>query len=158
MYTGSSDLTTGLHKPMIHLLLEWNLTFLLDTKIQLQCKTYRHHKMLVQLRVQVIILCVVMKGRIATAQCTARAAFWPMLLNPLGIWKICWKTLTAVHSGKIQWVKKLSQCLAVLERLAWHKSSKLRNNLKIIYVVLGYLSFQISFNARDLEQNWWNAR
>jgi hypothetical protein len=32
----------------------------------------------------------------------------------------------------IQWVKKLSQCLAVLERLTWHKSSKLCNNLKII--------------------------
>jgi hypothetical protein len=53
----------------------------------------------------------------------------------------------------IQWVKKLSQCLAVLERLTWHKSSKLCNNLKIIYVILGYLSFQISLNARDLEQN-----
>jgi hypothetical protein len=58
----------------------------------------------------------------------------------------------------IQWVKKLSQCLAVLERLTWHKSSKLHNNLKIIYVILGYLSFQISLNTRDLEQNGWNAR
>jgi hypothetical protein len=53
----------------------------------------------------------------------------------------------------LQWVKKLSQCLAVLEGLTWHKSSKLYNNLKIIYVILGHLSFQISFNPRDLEQN-----
>jgi hypothetical protein len=41
----------------------------------------------------------------------------------------------------LQWVKKLSQCLAILKRLAWHKSSKLHNNLKIIYVILGHLSF-----------------
>jgi hypothetical protein len=54
---------------------------------------------------------------------------------------------------EVQWVKKLSQCLAVLERLTWHKSSKLHNNLKIIYVILGHFSFQISRNARDLEQN-----
>jgi hypothetical protein len=51
----------------------------------------------------------------------------------------------------IQWVKKLSQCLAVLERLTWHKSNKLRNNLKIIYVILGHLSFHISLNSRDLK-------
>jgi hypothetical protein len=43
--------------------------------------------------------------------------------------------------ASVQWVKKLSQCLAVLERPAWHKLSKLHNNLKIIYVILGYLSF-----------------
>jgi hypothetical protein len=55
--------------------------------------------------------------------------------------------------AEVQWVKKLSQCLAVLEGLTWHKSSKLYNNLKIIYVILGHLSFQISFNSRDLEQN-----
>jgi hypothetical protein len=58
----------------------------------------------------------------------------------------------------VQWVKKLSQCLAVLERLTWNKSSKLSNNLKIIYVILDHLSFQISLNAHDLEQNGWNAR
>jgi hypothetical protein len=51
----------------------------------------------------------------------------------------------------VQWVKKLSQCLDVLERLTWHKSNKLCNNLKIIYVILGYLSFHISLNARDLK-------
>ena len=33
----------------------------------------------------------------------------------------------------IQWVKKLSQCLAVLKRLTCRKSSKLYNNVKIIY-------------------------
>jgi hypothetical protein len=43
--------------------------------------------------------------------------------------------------AEVQWVKKLSQCLAVLERLAWHKSSKLHNTLKIIYVILSHLSF-----------------
>jgi hypothetical protein len=53
----------------------------------------------------------------------------------------------------LQWVKKLSQCLAVLERLTWHKSNKLSNNLKIIYVILGYLGFYINLNARDLKQN-----
>jgi hypothetical protein len=51
----------------------------------------------------------------------------------------------------LQWVKKLSQCLAVLERLTWHKSNKLCNNLKIIYVILGHLSFHISLNSRDLK-------
>jgi hypothetical protein len=54
-------------------------------------------------------------------------------------------------SPHVQWVKKLSQCLAVLERLTWHKSNKLYNNLKIIYVILGHLSFHISLNARDLK-------
>jgi hypothetical protein len=40
-----------------------------------------------------------------------------------------------------------------LERLTWHKSNKLCNNLKIIYVILGHLSFYISLNARDLKSN-----
>jgi hypothetical protein len=56
---------------------EENLLFLVDTKMQLQAgETYRHDKMLgsVQLRVQVIILRVVSKGRIATAGCSARVA------------------------------------------------------------------------------------
>jgi len=35
----------------------------------------------------------------------------------------------------VQWVKKLSQCLAVLKRLTCRKTSKLCNNLKIIYVI-----------------------
>jgi hypothetical protein len=51
----------------------------------------------------------------------------------------------------VQWVKKLSQCLAVLERLTWHKSNKLCNNLKLIYVILGHLSFYISLNPRNLK-------
>jgi hypothetical protein len=59
----------------------------------------------------------------------------------------------AVHlpDPELQWVKKLSQCLAILKRLTWHKSDKLHNNLKIIYVILGHLSFHISLNARDLK-------
>ena len=36
----------------------------------------------------------------------------------------------------IQLLKKLSQCLAVLQRLMQHKSNKLHNILKIIYVIL----------------------
>ncbi len=56
-------------------------------------------------------------------------------------------------TSKVQWVKKLSQCLAVLERLTWHKSSKLHNNLKLIYVILGHLSFQINLISCDLKQN-----
>jgi hypothetical protein len=59
-----------------HILHEENLSFLVDTKMQLQAgQTYRHDKMLgsVRLRVQVIILRVVSKGRIATARCSARA-------------------------------------------------------------------------------------
>jgi hypothetical protein len=58
-----------------------------------------------------------------------------------------------VEGEHVQWVKKLSQCLAILERLTWHKSNKLCNNLKIIYVILGHLSFYISLNARDLKSN-----
>jgi hypothetical protein len=42
---------------------------------------------------------------------------------------------------RLQLLKKLSQCLAVLKRLTWHKSDKLHNNLKIVYVILCHLSF-----------------
>jgi len=60
---------------------------------------------------------------------------------------------------EVQWVKKLSQCLAVLERLTCRKTSKLHNNLKtsklhnnlkIIYEILGYLGFQTSPILYDL--------
>jgi hypothetical protein len=51
---------------------------------------------------------------------------------------------------KLQWVKKLSQCLAVLERLTCQKTIKLQNNLKIIYGILGYLGFQTSPISCDL--------
>ena len=54
----------------------------------------------------------------------------------------------------LQWVKKLSQCLAVLKRLTCRKSSKLCNNVKIIYVILHYLSSYISPRSCDLKQNW----
>jgi hypothetical protein len=64
----------------VHILHEENLSFfLVDTQMQLQVgEAYRHDKMLgsVQLRVQVIILRVISKGRIATARCSARAASW----------------------------------------------------------------------------------
>ena len=36
----------------------------------------------------------------------------------------------------LQLLKKLSQCLAVVQRLMQHKSNKLDNNLTIIYVIL----------------------
>jgi hypothetical protein len=55
----------------------------------------------------------------------------------------------------LQWLKKLSQCLATLERLACHKSTKIDidNNLKIIYVILHHLGFRISFRSCDLDKN-----
>ena len=37
---------------------------------------------------------------------------------------------------QVQSLKKLSQCLAALQRLMQHKSKKLHNNMKIIYVIL----------------------
>ena len=36
----------------------------------------------------------------------------------------------------IQLLKKLSQCLAILESLTWDKSNKLDNILKIIYIIV----------------------
>ena len=36
----------------------------------------------------------------------------------------------------LQLLKKLSQCLAILESLTWHKSNKLANILKIIYIIV----------------------
>jgi hypothetical protein len=56
-------------------------------------------------------------------------------------------------AGILQWLKKLSQCLATLERLACHKSNKIDNNLKIIYVILHYLGFRISPRSCDLDTN-----
>ena len=53
-------------------------------------------------------------------------------------WTDSLRTLTHID---LQWVKKLSQCLALLKRLVWRKSNKLHNNLKIIYVILDYLGF-----------------
>ena len=40
------------------------------------------------------------------------------------------------HRYSIQWVKKPSQCLAVLQRLTRNKSEKIGNDLKIIYVIV----------------------
>jgi hypothetical protein len=40
-----------------------------------------------------------------------------------------------IRDTELQWVKKLSQCLAVLERLTCRTTSKLHNNLKIIYEI-----------------------
>jgi hypothetical protein len=39
-------------------------------------------------------------------------------------------------SPGLQLLKKPSQCFAILERLTWHKSNKLSNILKIIYVIV----------------------
>ena len=46
--------------------------------------------------------------------------------------------LTIFHCVKdhIQLLKKLSQCLVILESLTWHKSNKLANILKIIYTIV----------------------
>jgi hypothetical protein len=56
-------------------------------------------------------------------------------------------------SPVVQWVKKLSQCLAVLERLTCRKPNKLCNNLQIIYIILGYLGFQTNPISCDLDYN-----
>jgi hypothetical protein len=53
----------------------------------------------------------------------------------------------------LQWLKKLSQCLATLERLACHKSHKIDNNLKIIYVILHHLGFRIHPRSCNLDKN-----
>ena len=37
---------------------------------------------------------------------------------------------------ELQWVKKLSQCLAISERVVCNKSNKLHKNVKIIYVIV----------------------
>ena len=60
----------------------------------------------------------------------------------------------AEYGLHVQLLKKLSQCLAVLQRLMWCRSNKLYNNLKIIGVILCHLSFLTSPEARDLDQNW----
>jgi len=41
-----------------------------------------------------------------------------------------------LRTAYVQWVKKLSQCLALLKRLTCQKSSKLCNNVKIIYLLI----------------------
>jgi hypothetical protein len=45
----------------------------------------------------------------------------------------CLSGCTLFTKFDIQWLKKPSQCLAILERLTWDKSNKLCNNLKIIF-------------------------
>ena len=40
------------------------------------------------------------------------------------------------NEAELQSLKKPSQCFAVLGRLTWHKSNKLPNNLKIIYIIV----------------------
>jgi len=71
----------------------------------------------------------------------------------------CWQWMVMPPNwGDIQWVKKLSQCLAILERLTQNKSDKLCNNMKIIYVILGHLSFQNNPRSCDLDQNWWSTK
>jgi hypothetical protein len=61
------------------------------------------------------------------------------------------KTLAFGHHWSS--LKKLSQCLATLERLACHKSNQIDNTLKIIYIILHYLGFQISPISCDLDKN-----
>ena len=43
---------------------------------------------------------------------------------------------SCIYMQFIQWVKKLSQCLAVSERVICNKSNKLHKNVKIIYVIV----------------------
>jgi hypothetical protein len=54
-----------------------------------------------------------------------------LLFSLTHCYELVFHTCTA-SSRVVQWLKKLSQCLAILERLTWDKSNKLCNNLKII--------------------------
>jgi hypothetical protein len=54
---------------------------------------------------------------------------------------------------RIQLLKKLSQCLAILQRLSCRKSNKIHNNLKITYIILCHLDFRISLISCDVVQN-----
>ena len=72
--------------------------------------------------------------------------------------QLCLQAHTQFLYWYLQWVKKLSQCLAIFERLTQRKSSKLCNNMNIIYDLLGHLGFWINPRSCDLRQNWWNAR
>ena len=67
----------------------------------------------------------------------------------------CWLVSGALTV--LQWVKKLSQCLAVLERSYCNKSSQIYKNVKIIYVIESHLGFRTSPNICDLKQNWWTV-
>ena len=58
----------------------------------------------------------------------------------------------------LQWVKKPSQCLAVLQRLNWNKLKKLSTNLEIIYVIVYHLGFTMHPWSCDLDQNWCNSK
>ena len=51
----------------------------------------------------------------------------------------------------IQWLKKVSQCFAIFKRMTCHKSGKLSNNLKIIYVIVHHLRFLTSPRSCDLD-------
>ena len=53
----------------------------------------------------------------------------------------------------IQLLKKLSQCFAILERVAWNKSNKLSNIVKVMYVILHHLGFRKYYRSCDLDQN-----
>jgi len=55
------------------------------------------------------------------------------------------------NNNNIQWLKKVSQCLAIFERMTWHKSGKLYNNLKIIDTIGHHLRFLTSPRSRDLD-------
>src|SRR6266404_5513831 len=51
----------------------------------------------------------------------------------------------------VQWLKKVSQCFPIFERMTWHKSGKLSNNVKIIYVIVHHLRFLTSPRSCDLD-------
>ena len=55
--------------------------------------------------------------------------------------------------GYLQSLKKLSQCLAIWERLTWQKLNKLCNTLKIIYNIFWHLNVWTFLKPRDLDQN-----
>ena len=46
------------------------------------------------------------------------------------------KAIVIEYKRCIQWVKKLSQCLAVSERVVCNKSNELHKTVKILYVIV----------------------
>ena len=66
---------------------------------------------------------------------------------------LCLDYLFGHTSVPIQLLKKPSQCLVILESLTWHKSNKLANILRIIYIISQHLSFRKCPEARDLDKN-----
>jgi|SRR5712672_432317 len=74
------------------------------------------------------------------------------MLRTFQVWPYITSKITR-PAVNLQSLKKLSQCLAIFQRLSCRKSNKLHNNLKITYTILRHLDFRISFISCDLVYN-----